>query len=84
MLQQVSLRARNGQCRLVQGHESDIALPWCSGRLRAGVPVNAVGGDGSSNSVPEEEEDGEDSTEWGLEKGMSLFEVSAKDDYGKL
>lgn len=51
--------------------------------LRAGVPANAVGGDGSSNSVPEEDEDGDDNMEWGLEKGMSLFEVSAKDDYGK-
>ncbi|KLO15713.1 hypothetical protein SCHPADRAFT_962582 [Schizopora paradoxa] len=39
--------------------------------------------DESSNSVPEEDEDDDsDSTEWGLEKGMSLFEVSAKDDFG--
>lgn len=39
--------------------------------------------DGSSNSLPEEEEeDFEDDYEWGLQKGMSLFEVSAKDDYG--
>lgn len=40
-------------------------------------------GDGgtSSNSVPEEEEE-EDESEWGLQKGMALFEVSAKDDTG--
>lgn len=39
--------------------------------------------DGSSNSLPEEDEDDlEDECEWGLQKGMSLFEVSAKDDYG--
>jgi len=39
--------------------------------------------DESSNSVPEEDEDDDsDATEWGLEKGMSLFEVSAKDDFG--
>ena len=27
-------------------------------------------------------EDDEDTQEWGLEKGMELFEVSAKDDVG--
>ncbi|KIN95701.1 hypothetical protein M404DRAFT_301057 [Pisolithus tinctorius Marx 270] len=35
----------------------------------------------SSNSLPEDEEF-EDDQEWGLEKGMELFEVSAKDDLG--
>ncbi|TDL29752.1 ras-domain-containing protein [Rickenella mellea] len=42
-------------------------------------------GDSSSNSLPEEEEDDEDTVddrEWGLDKGMSLYEVSAKDDSG--
>jgi GTPase SAR1 family protein len=41
-------------------------------------------GDSSGNSQNEEEEDPDDveSTEWGLEKGMELFEVSAKDDTG--
>lgn len=38
---------------------------------------------GSSNSLPEEDEDTAED-EWGLEKGMSLFEVSAKDDTGTL
>ena len=39
--------------------------------------------DGSSNSFPEEDEDDDsDDLEWGLERGMSLFEVSAKDDTG--
>ncbi|KAI5124804.1 hypothetical protein M0805_005436 [Coniferiporia weirii] len=52
--------------------------------LRAGTKGFADGLDGSSNSLPEEEEDddGGDDREWGLEKGMSLFEVSAKDDCG--
>jgi hypothetical protein len=38
----------------------------------------------SSNSLIEEDEEDDDSddTEWGLERGMSLFEVSAKDDQG--
>ncbi|KAH9943371.1 P-loop containing nucleoside triphosphate hydrolase protein [Epithele typhae] len=40
-------------------------------------------GDGSSNSVPEDEDEAvDDEEEWGLRKGMELFEVSAKDDYG--
>ncbi|KAF9481983.1 hypothetical protein BDN70DRAFT_485050 [Pholiota conissans] len=37
--------------------------------------------DNSSNSIEEAEEDDDDS-EWGLSKGMELFEVSAKDDTG--
>jgi hypothetical protein len=38
----------------------------------------------SSNSINEEDEDMLDveSEEWGLRKGMELFEVSAKDDFG--
>jgi hypothetical protein len=42
-------------------------------------------GETSSNSINEDDEDaiGEDgSDEWGLSKGMELFEVSAKDDTG--
>lgn len=43
-------------------------------------------GDNSSNSIEEEDEyavDPEsDEGEWGLSKGMELFEVSAKDDVG--
>jgi len=39
--------------------------------------------DGSSNSLNDEEEaDESDDQEWGLHKGMELFEVSAKDDFG--
>jgi hypothetical protein len=37
----------------------------------------------SSNSIQEVDEDMEDDTEWGLSKGMELFEVSAKDDFGE-
>ena len=43
-------------------------------------------GDGSSNSIGEADEEAmEDDSdyEWGLSKGMELFEVSAKDDIGK-
>ncbi len=36
----------------------------------------------SSQGVIEEDEDEDDGQEWGLQKGMSLFEVSAKDDLG--
>ncbi|KAG1792432.1 P-loop containing nucleoside triphosphate hydrolase protein [Suillus plorans] len=39
--------------------------------------------DSSSNSINEDEEDFDvDDQEWGLHKGMELFEVSAKDDFG--
>lgn len=50
--------------------------------LQTGGYVDTL--DGSSNSLPEEDEEDDDSddTEWGLERGMSLFEVSSKDDQG--
>ena len=39
--------------------------------------------DNSSNSIEEGDEDADDDCpEWGLSKGMELFEVSAKDDIG--
>jgi small GTP-binding protein len=38
--------------------------------------------DNSSNSIEEADEDLEDDSEWGLSKGMELFEVSAKDNTG--
>jgi hypothetical protein len=39
--------------------------------------------DNSSNSIEEADEDADDDCpEWGLCKGMELFEVSAKDDIG--
>jgi len=38
--------------------------------------------DNSSNSIEEADEDDDDCPEWGLSKGMELFEVSAKDDIG--
>lgn len=43
-----------------------------------------VPGDTSSSSQLAEEDDPDDAEnrEWGLEKGMELFEVSAKDDTG--
>ena len=43
-------------------------------------------GESSSNSIQEDDEnaleDGSEELEWGLSKGMELFEVSAKDDLG--
>jgi hypothetical protein len=39
----------------------------------------------SSNSVNDDDDDDAldvDDQEWGLHKGMELFEVSSKDDYG--
>lgn len=39
--------------------------------------------DSASNSIEEEEDEGhQEEQEWGLTKGMELFEVSAKDDLG--
>ncbi|KAF5370006.1 hypothetical protein D9758_001363 [Tetrapyrgos nigripes] len=39
--------------------------------------------DNSSNSLPEDDEDeADEEQQWGLSKGMELFEVSAKDDLG--
>jgi hypothetical protein len=44
--------------------------------------------DSSSNSLNEDDEqavdDADDDSEWGLSRGMELFEVSAKDDLGAL
>ena len=41
--------------------------------------------DNSSNSIEEADEDADDDyPEWGLSKGMELFEVSAKDDIGQI
>lgn len=37
--------------------------------------------DSCSESIEEEEETGAEA-EWGLQKGMELFEISAKDDTG--
>jgi hypothetical protein len=36
----------------------------------------------SGSGMDEYDEDEADEREWGLEKGMELFEVSAKDDFG--
>jgi hypothetical protein len=36
----------------------------------------------SSNSIDEDEDPDIEDQEWGLHKGMELYEVSAKDDFG--
>jgi hypothetical protein len=51
------------------------------GRYAGGWNENA---ETSSNSLNEDEEGEEELQEWGLHKGMELFEVSAKDDFGEL
>lgn len=55
---------------------------------RFGSPFSHAGGwndanDNSSNSIEEADEEALDDREWGLAKGMELFEVSAKDDSGE-
>ncbi|KAI0750880.1 P-loop containing nucleoside triphosphate hydrolase protein [Daedaleopsis nitida] len=65
----------------------DLLLPRSNSMSPATRPPphgwNEIG-DGSSNSLPEDEEEADigDDQEWGLRKGMELFEVSAKDDFG--
>ena len=73
----------------------DLLLPRSNsthGAPTRGTPPSRLGyrpawnenGDGSSNSLPEDEDEAEtaEDQEWGLRKGMELFEVSAKDDCG--
>ncbi|KAI0693794.1 P-loop containing nucleoside triphosphate hydrolase protein [Cytidiella melzeri] len=77
-------RAKSGGALLQRanttGMQPRLAQPRHGGN--AGYWKDA--GDSSSTSQNEEEDDLDDneSSEWGLEKGMELFEVSAKDDTG--
>ncbi|TFK73040.1 ras-domain-containing protein [Pluteus cervinus] len=83
------LRPRTaGSLAIARSNQSGARTPQSS---RFGSPYGAQTagwneGDTSSNSFNEDDEDGldEDSEEreWGLSKGMELFEVSAKDDIG--
>ncbi|KAI0774348.1 P-loop containing nucleoside triphosphate hydrolase protein [Fomes fomentarius] len=74
-------RAKSGDLLLPRSNSVSPANPSRMGYRPGGW--NEIG-DGSSNSLPEDEEEEEtsDEQEWGLAKGMELFEVSAKDDFG--
>ncbi|KZT71604.1 ras-domain-containing protein [Daedalea quercina L-15889] len=68
------------------------AGPNMDGAIRSAAPTHfgfrtagwSQVADGSSSGMDEEEEETDDASEqeWGLNKGMELFEVSAKDDTG--
>ena len=79
-------RSRTGQSRprtagsLSRSNTSTSSRTPQSSRFGFGGYDNL---DNSSNSIEEEEESPEEDWEWGLSKGMELFEVSAKDDLGK-
>jgi len=51
---------------------------------RSGSPWTDTPEHDSGSGADEYEDDELDDREWGLEKGMELFEVSAKDDTGML
>ncbi|KAI0776045.1 P-loop containing nucleoside triphosphate hydrolase protein [Trametes elegans] len=77
-------RAKSGDLLLPRSNSTSVHTRPTPSRL-AYRPAgwNEIG-DGSSNSLPEDDDEadiGEDQ-EWGLRKGMELFEVSAKDDHG--
>jgi len=69
----VAVRSRSPPQNRYSGHYGGQAGGW-----------NEIA-ETSSNSINEDEEDAldEDDQEWGLHKGMELFEVSAKDDSGQ-
>jgi hypothetical protein len=50
---------------------------------RSGSPWTDSPDHDSGSGADEFDEDELDEREWGLEKGMELFEVSAKDDMGE-
>ncbi len=77
-------RAKSGDLLLPRSHSTAGTRPTPSRFGYRPGGWNEIG-DGSSNSLPEDEDEytqhAEDQ-EWGLRKGMELFEVSAKDDFG--
>lgn len=79
-------RAKSGGALLQRANTT--AIPPRPAYSRLGPPTGYTAwnelGSSSSNSYQEEDEDADDADdrEWGLEKGMELFEVSAKDATG--
>lgn len=78
-------RAKSGGLLLPRSNSSAATSP--TNQSRFGPHYGTVAwndhADSSSNSYQDDDEDDEeDSEEWGLQKGMELFEVSAKDDVG--
>ncbi|KAI0052604.1 ras-domain-containing protein [Auriscalpium vulgare] len=70
-----------GALGLNRAKSTNGALTSRFGSHAVGRPWNDVVDD-SHSAIDDYEEDGDDDREWGLEKGMELFEVSAKDDLG--
>lgn len=78
-------RAKSGGLLLPQASSTAVPVRNTPSRFSAQFGGNGYGvtyEDTSSNSHFDDEDDDTDSQEWGLEKGMELFEVSAKDDMG--
>lgn len=88
----VPMRPRtNASTSLTRSNTSAISRTPQSSRFGSHFGQKAGGwtenGTNSSNSIEEDDEDvieaEGDEREWGLTKGMELFEVSAKDDLGR-
>ncbi|KAI0796601.1 P-loop containing nucleoside triphosphate hydrolase protein [Abortiporus biennis] len=80
-------RAKSGGLLLTRPSAATTASRPTQSRLGSRFGYDADGwnelrGSTSSNSLVDDDEDDADCEEWGLEKGMELFEVSAKDDTG--
>lgn len=79
-------RAKSGDLLLVRANSTGAAARTAPTHF--GSPLGYRNGgwneieDTSSNSINEDDEE-EDDQEWGLHKGMELFEVSAKDAVGE-
>ncbi|PCH41246.1 ras-domain-containing protein [Wolfiporia cocos MD-104 SS10] len=82
------LPTTNGNAYAHANGNWDSAIRSPPSRLESQFGYRAAGwnevADGSSSGLDEEEDDTDaaDDQEWGLRKGMELFEVSAKDDLG--
>lgn len=79
-------RAKSGGALLQRASTTGMVPRSVQSRYMTHGPYGLGGsGDSSSNSHLAEDDDRDDADEqqWGLEKGMELFEVSAKDDTGE-
>ena len=81
-------RAKSGGALLQRANTTALPVRTSPSRFgpNAGYPIGGWNdvGDNSSNSHFGDDDDPDDADcqEWGLEPGMELFEVSAKDDTG--
>jgi hypothetical protein len=78
-------RPRTGSVPMARAHSAGAASIMSPSRFGGGWAALAGGGDESgSNSLDEGDDTAEeDEGEWGLSKGMELFEASAKDGHGE-